>query len=113
MFDDVLENNFSKPNRKSEIWRPAIREYPDYEKRKTWLYDFPLIIQYLLRSSIFGLKTIKGDVAINGCVINNIRCADDTVLLTWSQWELQRLIDAVVLAGKSWGLFLNVEPTLE
>ena len=41
---------------------------------------------------------------INGKIINNLRYADDTVLLAESEHELQRLIDQVNKSSKEYGV---------
>lgn len=53
----------------------------------------------------------KGGININGLVINNLRYADDTVILASNQSELQTLLDAVVTHSEEMGLSLNVAKT--
>ena len=55
-----------------------------------------LYSEMILRNSenIQGLKT-------NGEKFNNLRYADDTVLIPESEQQLQRLLDTVVLEGKN------------
>ena len=48
---------------------------------------------------------------INGKIINNLRYADDTVLLAESEHELQRLIDQVDKSSKEYGLDINIQKT--
>ena len=46
---------------------------------------------------------------INGKIINNLRYADDTVLLAESEHELERLIDQVDKSSKEYGLDINIK----
>ena len=48
---------------------------------------------------------------INGININNIRYADDTVLIADSEKELQNLVDKVEAESERLGLQLNVKKT--
>lgn len=45
---------------------------------------------------------------VNGEIINNLRYADDTVLLACSQEDLQTLLDSVVESSKEVSLELNI-----
>ena len=46
---------------------------------------------------------------INGKIINNLRYADDTVLLAESEHELQSLIDQVNKSSNEYGLDINIK----
>ena len=50
-------------------------------------------------------------VKINGENINNIRYADDTVLIADSEENLQRLLDITIEKSEEMGLTLNVKKT--
>ena len=50
-------------------------------------------------------------IAIGGTNINNIRYADDTVLLATSENKLQELMDQVVFHGKNYGMEINTKKT--
>ena len=50
-------------------------------------------------------------VKINGENINNIRYADDTVLIADSEEDLQRLLDITIEKSEEMGLTLNVKKT--
>ena len=50
----------------------------------------------------------KGGFRIGGRVINNLRYADDTVILAEIEHELQHLMDIVVQESEQKGLFLNI-----
>ena len=50
-------------------------------------------------------------VKINGVNINNIRYADDTVLIADSEENLQRLLDITIEKSEEMGLTLNVKKT--
>ena len=51
-------------------------------------------------------------VKINGVNINNIRYADDTVLIADSEENLQRLLDITIEKSEEMGLTLNVKKTV-
>ena len=67
---------------------------------------FSLYSEKVLR----GIKDMKG-IKINGININNIRYADDTVLIADSEKELQNLVDKVEVESERLGLQLNVKKT--
>ena len=50
----------------------------------------------------------KGGFRIGGRVINNLRYADDTVILAETEPELQHLMDIVVQESEQKGVFLNI-----
>ena len=50
----------------------------------------------------------KGGFRIGGTMINNLRYADDTVILSETEHELQHLMDIVVQESEQKGLFLNI-----
>jgi len=50
-------------------------------------------------------------ITIGGTNINNIRYADDTVLLATSENKLQELIDQVVFHSKNYGMEINTKKT--
>jgi hypothetical protein len=58
-------------------------------------------------------KHIKGKpgVKINGRIINNLRYADDTVLMAESEQELQELVDEVYYKSNQYGLDMNIQKT--
>ena len=59
------------------------------------------------------LRCIEGmpGISIGGYNLNNLRYADDTVLISDSQEGLQALLDKVVDASKDKGLTLNCKKT--
>ena len=50
----------------------------------------------------------KGGFRIGGIVINNLRYANNTMILAESKHELQHLMDIVVQESEQKGLFLNI-----
>ena len=50
----------------------------------------------------------KGGFRIDGRVINNLRYADETVILAETEHELHHLMDIVVQESELKGLFLNI-----
>ena len=58
-----------------------------------------------------GIKEETG-VTVNGQIINNVRFADDAVLLALSQEDLQRLVDIINERCKKFGMEINVKKTV-
>ena len=58
-----------------------------------------------------ALEDTKDGIKVNGELINNIRYADDTVLLADSLEGLQELVNRVTHASKQYGLELNIKKT--
>ncbi|KAG1681067.1 Protein unc-45 A [Nymphon striatum] len=56
------------------------------------------------------VEDMKG-IVVGGVNINNLRYADDTVLIADSAAQLQELINAVNESGKPYGMTMNVEKT--
>ena len=50
----------------------------------------------------------NGGFRIGGRVINNLRYAEDTVILAKTEHELQHLMNIVVQQSEQKGLFLNI-----
>ena len=60
---------------------------------------------------LWKLKDPPEGVIANGVKINNLRYADDTVLLALSNEDLQRLLDAAVEASECLDIHLNSKKT--
>lgn len=58
-----------------------------------------------------ALKDTEDGIKINGQVVNNLRYADDTVIIADSQEALQRLIDKINNEGERLGLKINSDKT--
>lgn len=58
-----------------------------------------------------ALDEAREGIVVNGEVINNLRYADDTVLLAGSADDLQALLDRVVAKSEERGLKLNISKT--
>ncbi|GFR96135.1 endonuclease-reverse transcriptase [Elysia marginata] len=69
--------------------------------------DFFNIYSEMILRNIYDLKRIR----IGGVNINNLRYADDTVLLAESENELQAIIHVVTDASMEMGLDLNAKKT--
>ena len=67
---------------------------------------FSLYSEKILRE----IKDLNG-IKINGININNIRYADDTVLIAESEKELQDLLNKIEIESEKLGLQLNVKKT--
>jgi hypothetical protein len=63
---------------------------------------FALYTEMIMRNT----KDMEG-FRVGGTVINNLRYADDTVIIAESEAQLQRLINVVVTESENKGLFLN------
>ena len=50
-------------------------------------------------------------ISVGGRLINNIRYADDTVLIATSEEDLQKLLDIMIAESESFGLNLNAKKT--
>lgn len=72
----------------------------------------PLLFN-LYSESIFqeALEDLEVGIRVNGKPINNIRYADDTVLLASDEKELQCLVDRVNNVGLKYGLKINIKKT--
>ncbi|CAG9834829.1 unnamed protein product [Diabrotica balteata] len=58
-----------------------------------------------------ALEQSREGVKINGRVLNNVRYADDTVLIAESAQDLETLLDRVRSIGEQYGLSINVKKT--
>ncbi|GFS11418.1 endonuclease-reverse transcriptase [Elysia marginata] len=68
---------------------------------------FNLYSEYLMQEAISG----KSDVLINGVNINNIRYADDTVILAESEEQLQAMLNRIVDKCNEYGMEINSKKT--
>ena len=59
-----------------------------------------------------GLEEAQAGVKIAGRNINNLRYADDTILMTESEEELKSLLMKVKVEGEKVGLKLNIQKTI-
>jgi len=72
----------------------------------------PLLFNILLEIvMMFALEGSDAGICINGCVISNLRFADDISLLTNSDLDLQQLVDKVSHASSRFGLTINSSET--
>ena len=69
--------------------------------------DLFSIYSEMIRRNIVGLPVIK----INGQLINNLRYADDTVLIAENEEDLKHLLDKIVEESGNMGLSLNSKKT--
>ncbi|GFS00723.1 retrovirus-related Pol polyprotein LINE-1 [Elysia marginata] len=68
---------------------------------------FNLYSEYLLQEAISD----ESGILINGVNINNIRYADDTVILAESENQLQTMLDRIVEKCKEYGMEINAKKT--
>ena len=57
-----------------------------------------------------NINELEG-VNIGGYNINNLRYADDTVLLAENEEQLQKVVDQVNTSGKEYGMTMNSKKT--
>ena len=70
------------------------------------LFEFTKCSEQILRE----IKDMKG-LVIGGYNMNNLRYADDTVLISDSSEELQALLDKVVIESEKRGLSISCKKT--
>ena len=71
-------------------------------------YLFNIVAEMTMREA---LADFKGGFKIGGRKVNNLRYADDIVLVTTTPAELQELLSRVADSGKRFGLVINKEKT--
>ena len=69
----------------------------------------PLYAEYIMWNA--RLDEAQAEIKIAGRNINNLRYADDTILMTESKEELKNLLMKVKEESKKAGLKLNIEKT--
>ena len=70
---------------------------------------FNLYAEYFMRNA--GLEETQAGIKITGRNINNLRYADDTILMTESEEELKSLLMKVKEESEKVGLKLNIQKT--
>ena len=70
---------------------------------------FNLYADYIIRNS--GLEESQAGIKIAGRNINNLRYADDTILMAESEEELKSLLMKVKEESEKVGLKLNIQKT--
>jgi len=71
-------------------------------------YLFNILAEMVMRETLYGFQ---GGQQIGGCMITNLRYADDIILLATSQAELQELVDRLDRVGCKYSLLINVDKT--
>jgi len=71
-------------------------------------YLFNVISEAVMRKALEGYQ---GGIYIGGRRINNLRYADDIVLLASSQEQLQELVNRIATVGKEYNLLINIGKT--
>lgn len=56
-----------------------------------------------------ALENLQEGIKVEGRLVNNIRYADDAVMLARSQQSLQNLINTMTRGGDVFGLWVNTE----
>ena len=70
---------------------------------------FNLYAEYIMRNA--GLEEAQAGIKISGGNINNLRYADDTILMAESKEELRSLLMKVKEKSEKVGLKLNIQKT--
>ena len=70
---------------------------------------FSLYAEYIMRNA--GLDEAQAGIKIAGRNINNLRYADDTILMAESEEELKSLLMKVKVESEKVGLKLNIQKT--
>lgn len=72
----------------------------------------PLLFN-LYAENIFkeALDESSGGIKVNGIPINNLRYADDTVVIANDPMELQNMMDSIVEHSRNYGLSMNIKKT--
>ena len=94
---DWTWNNRLVPNRKRSqgcIWSPCL---------------FNLYAEYIIQNA--GLDEVQAEIKISGRNINDLRYADDTILMAESKKELKKLLMKVKEESGKVGLKLNIQKT--
>ena len=73
------------------------------------LYFFNLYAEYIMRNA--GLEETQAGIKITGRNLNNLRHADDTILMAESEEELEGLLMKVKEESEKVGLKLNIQKT--
>ena len=73
------------------------------------LYFFNLYAEYIMRNA--GLEETQAGIKITGRNLNNLRYADDTILMAESEEELESLLMKVKEESEKVGLKLNIQKT--
>ena len=71
--------------------------------------SYPQALFNLYRDIIFRNIDQRPGIKIGGHTTNNLRYADDTVLLAENETELQQILDTVKTQSERYGLFMNVK----
>ena len=73
--------------------------------------DYLLILINYLMVKNAGLEETQAGIKISGRIMNNLRCADDTILMAEREEELKGLVLKMKRRVKNTGLKLNIQKT--
>lgn len=116
MVDDndlaFIENLYMNQTATVKVGNDTTQSFPIERGVRQGCVLSPLFFN-LYSESIFdrALTDIVDGIKINGHPVNNLRYADDTVIIAESQESLQRLIDRISAEGEHLGLKINVDKT--
>jgi len=71
-------------------------------------YLFNILAEMVMRETLDGFQ---GGLQIGGRMITNLRYADDIILLTTSESELQELVDRLDRVSRIYSLLINTDKT--
>ena len=66
---------------------------------------FDLYGEYLMKEALAEV----GDFKIGGRIINKVRFAEDTAIITKTQEELQDMVNRLVGTGRKYGMGINID----
>nr|CAI5841566.1 unnamed protein product [Callosobruchus analis] len=107
----IASQTFCSHGSISLIRRILLAEY--LPRRVTFTVDNSSAVKPMDPNFVFAstLKHSAEGIKINKEVLNNIRYANDTVIIADSQENLQILINKLVDEGNAWGLRINTKKT--
>ena len=70
----------------------------------------PDLLNLCIKIILRGINDFE-EIKVNGVNINNIRYADDTVLISTSPRELQKMLNELEKIGEQYGMSINVNKT--
>ena len=91
----------------SEWWAEILVHY--YDRSPSWMYTVPQLLNILLELVLsLAIQEEQMGAKVQEQYINNLRFADDIVLLAESEEDLQSLVTKVGIHSKKFGLTRNI-----
>ena len=83
------------------------RKFASREEYDKAVCYHPACLSILYTENIFGAMYTNKGITIGGTTINNLRYADDTVLLAETEEDLQEILNDVYRIGKTFDMKMN------